>query len=164
VPSRRAAVAAASVLVAGFAVHQATSAYANHTPADKPFAAASKTLRSGPTPRIELLSATVKNSKPTDMVLQVSLECGLITDTILLGSSTPGAQDSTRATGTVRAWIEVDGKIVPIISSSAPPRPPLDATEHVVTWALLRGKVRVAPATAGVCAIPPTYGQGGSAR
>jgi len=95
---------------------------ANHLPADKPFAAASKTLRTGPTPRIELLSATVKNSKPADMVLQVSMECGLITDTVLLGSTTPGAQDSTRATGTVRAWIEVDGKIVPIISSSSPPQ------------------------------------------
>jgi hypothetical protein len=56
------------------------------------------------------------------MVFQVSLECGLITDTILLGSTQPGAQDSTRATGTVRAWIEVDGKIVPIVSSSQPPQ------------------------------------------
>jgi len=98
------------------------TAGANHLPADKPFAAASKTVRTGPTARIELLSATVKNSKPADMVLQVSLECGLITDTILLGSTQPGAQDSTRATGTVRAWIEIDGKIVPIISSSTPPQ------------------------------------------
>jgi hypothetical protein len=122
VPTRRAALAAVSVLAAGFVVTEAAGAYANHTPADKPFAAASKTMRTGPTPRVELLSATVKNSKTTDMVFQVSLECGLVTDTILLGSSTPGAMDSTRATGTVRAWIEVDGKIVPIVSSSTPPQ------------------------------------------
>src|SRR5688500_6128772 len=108
VPSRPALVASAAALLAGGLVAtQGGGALANHTPADKPFAAASKTLRTGPTARIELLSATVKNSKPTDMVLQVSLECGLITDTILLGSNTPGAQDSTRATATIRAWIEI---------------------------------------------------------
>jgi hypothetical protein len=97
-------------------------AEATHQPADKPFAAASKTMRLGPTSRVELLSATVRNSKTTDLVLQVSMECALVTDTILLGSTTPGAGDSTRAAGTVRAWIEVDGKIVPIVSSSAPPQ------------------------------------------
>lgn len=111
---------------------------ANHQPADKPFAAASKTLRTGPTPRIELLSATVKNAKPTDLVLQVSLECGLITDTILLGSTTPGAQDSTRATGTVRAWIEIDGAIVPTVSASTPPQsgstPPAGDDSDKVTF------------------------------
>lgn len=134
VVTRRKAVAAVSLLVGGLVVAQGASAYANHTPADKPFAAASKTLRSGPTPRIELLSTTVRNSKTTDIVLQVSLECGLITDTVLLGSSQPGAQDSTRATGNVRAWIEVDGAIVPIVSSSAPsqtPPPPGDDTDKV---------------------------------
>lgn len=138
VPSRRAAVAAVTVLAAGYVVTQAAGASANHTPADKPFAAASKTLRTGPTPRIELLSATVKNSKPTDLVLQVSMECGLITDTILLGSSTPGAVDSTRAAGMVRAWIEVDGVIVPIVSSSAPPQngstPPAGDDSDKVTF------------------------------
>ena len=139
VPSRPAlAVAAAAMVAGGLVVSQGGGALANHTPADKPFAAASKTLRSGPTPRIELLSATVKNSKPTDMVLQVSLECGLITDTILLGSNTPGAQDSTRATATIRAWIEIDGKIVPIVSSSTPPQdgsaPPAGDDSDKVTF------------------------------
>lgn len=109
---------AVSMATAGFL---AVGSSATHQPADKPFAAASKTLRTGPTQRIELLAATVRNAKPTDMVLQVSMECGLITDTILLGSTTPGAQDSTRATATVRAWIEVDGKIVPIVSSGSTP-------------------------------------------
>jgi len=113
---RAVALALALAFITGWMTNRAS---ANHSPADKPFAAASKTLRSGPTPRIELLSATVRNAKPTDLVLAVSLECGLITDTILLGSTTPGAQDSTRATGTVRAWIEVDGTIVPIVSDGS---------------------------------------------
>jgi hypothetical protein len=112
----------------------ARNAGATHQPADKPFAAASKTQRLGPTPRIELLSATVRNSKPTDLVLQVSMECALVTDTILLGSTTPGANDSTRAEGTIRAWIEVDGVIVPVVSSSSQsqtPPAPGDDTDKV---------------------------------
>lgn len=129
------AIALAVAFLTGWMTSQAG---ANHTPADKPFAAASKTLRTGPTPRIELLTATVKNAKPTDMVLAVSLECGLITDTILLGSTTPGAQDSTRATGTVRAWIEIDGAIVPIVSSSQSPQtgstPPAGDDSDKVTF------------------------------
>lgn len=93
--------------------------FANHTPADKPFAAASKSMRTGPAPRIELLSATVKNSKPTDLVLQVSMECSIITDNVIIGSTVPGASESATTAGKVRAWIEVDGKIVPIVSTGA---------------------------------------------
>ncbi|HEX9774531.1 MAG TPA: hypothetical protein VGB83_03000 [Actinomycetota bacterium] len=96
-----------------------SGALATHQPADKPFAAASKVIRSGPTEGVELLRATVKNAKPTDLILQVSLECALVTDTILLGSTTPGAQDSTRATATVRAWITIDDVVVPIISEGS---------------------------------------------
>lgn len=112
----------------------AVVATANHVPADKPFAAASKTLRFSPGTSVPLLSATVKNSKPTDMVLQVSMECSIITDNVILGSSTPGAQESAATEGTVRAWIEVDGKIVPIISSSSSsqnPPPAGDDTDKV---------------------------------
>ena len=99
-------------------------ASANHTPADKPFAAASKTVRFSPNSKVELLSATVKNSKPTDLVLQVSMECSIITDNVILGSDVPGAQESAATEGTVRAWIEIDGQVVPIISSSSPPQGP----------------------------------------
>lgn len=134
-PSRRAALAAAlSLLAGGFVVTQAAGAYANHTPADKPFAAASKTIRFSPGERVPLLSATVKNSKPTDMILQVSLECSIITDNVILGSDQPGAQESALTEGTVRTWIEIDGKVVPIISQSSPPQdppPPGDETDKV---------------------------------
>lgn len=122
VPNRRTALAAVTLLAVGVVVHQANGAYANHTPADKPFAAASKTVKFSPGSKMELLSATVKNSKPTDLILQVSMECSIITDNVILGSTTPGAQESAATEGTVRAWIEIDGKIVPIVSSSAPPQ------------------------------------------
>lgn len=135
--SERTAIGIAVALFAGLLLVGPT-AEANHQPADKPFAAASKTIRTGPAERIELLSATVKNSKPADMVFQVSLECALVTDTILLGSSTPGAGDSTRAAGAVRVWIEVDDQIVPIISSSTPPQdgstPPAGDESDKVTF------------------------------
>ena len=103
-------------------------------PSNKPFAAASKTVKFSPGTKVELLSATVKNSKPTDMMLHVSMECSIITDNVILGSTTPGAQESAATEGTVRLWIEIDGQIVPIISSSAPPQnppPPGDDTDKV---------------------------------
>jgi hypothetical protein len=97
---------------------------ATHQPADKPFAAASKVVRFSPGANQTLLTATVRNSKPTDMILQVSMECSIITDNVILGSDQPGAQESAMTEGTVRAWVEVDGQVVPIISQSNPPQPP----------------------------------------
>lgn len=110
------------------------SASANHLPADKPFAAASKTIKFSPGSRVPLLSATVRNAKSTDLILQVSMECSIITDNVILGSSVPGAQESAATEGTVRSWIEIDDTIVPIISSSSPPQnppPPGDETDKV---------------------------------
>jgi hypothetical protein len=118
-----AAIAGAAVLLIGLIV-AISPAQANHLPADKPFAAASKTVRFSENARVPLLTTTVRNAKTTDLVLQVTMECSIITDNVILGSSTPGAQESAATEGTVRAWIEVDGKIVPIISSSAPPQNP----------------------------------------
>jgi hypothetical protein len=95
-------------------------------PADKMFAAASKSQKVGPTPRLELLTAKVHNSKTADIVLQLSMECSIITDAVIAGSTVPGASESATTAGAVRAWIEIDGVIVPIISSSTPPQnPPL---------------------------------------
>lgn len=134
-PSRPAAIAAAGALIAGaLVVTNGGGAMANHTPADKPFAAASKTVRFSPGASVPLLSATVKNSKPTDLILQVSMECSIVTDTVIAGSTAPGGSESATTTGTVRTWITVDGVIVPIISSSTPPQnppPPGDDTDKV---------------------------------
>ena len=99
---------------------------ATHQPANKPFAAASKTVKFSPGADVPLLSATVRNSKPTDLILQVSLECSIITDNVIAGSTStvPGASESATTTGSIRTWITVDGVMVPIISSSAPPQNP----------------------------------------
>lgn len=107
---------------------------ANHLPADKPFAAASKTVRFSPGTKVPLMTTTVRNAKTTDLVLQVSMECSIITDNVILGSDQPGAQESALTEGTVRIWIEIDGKIVPIISSSSQsqsPPPAGDETDKV---------------------------------
>jgi hypothetical protein len=107
---------------------------ATHQPADKPFAASSKTVRFSPGTNVTLLTATVKNSKPADLILQVSMECSIITDNVIAGSAVPGGSESAATEGTVRAWLEVDGQIVPIISSSSPPQnppPPGDDTDKV---------------------------------
>lgn len=115
-------------------VYAGSEAEATHQPADKPFAAASKTVRFSPGDNVPLLSATVKNSKPTDMILQVAMECSIITDNVIAGSTVPGGSESATTTGTVRVWLEVDGQIVPIISSSSPPQnppPPGDDSDKV---------------------------------
>ncbi len=124
---RRAATPLVAMLLAVtlFVAYQVGNvAEANHQPADKPFAAASKGVRFSPGTNQTLLTATVKNSKPTDMILQVSMECSIITDNVIAGSNVPGGQESAATEGTVRVWVEIDGQIVPIISSSSPPQNP----------------------------------------
>ena len=126
--------AAALAIVGGSLAAGAVVATATHTPADKPFAAASKAVRFSPGAKVPLLTTTVKNAKPTDMVLQVSLECSIITDNVIAGSTVPGGSESATTTGRVRVWVEVDGQTVPIISSSSPPQNPVapgDETDKV---------------------------------
>lgn len=93
-------------------------------PADKPFAAASKSQKTGPNPKLELLRATVHNSKTSDIVLSLSMECSIITDNVIAGSTVAGASESATTAGKVRAWIEIDGAIVPIVSSSSQSQTP----------------------------------------
>jgi hypothetical protein len=79
------------------------------------------------TPRTELMRAIVHNSKTSDIVLMLSMECSIITDNVIAGSTVPGATESATTTGSVRAWVEIDGVTVPVISSSSqsqtPPAP-----------------------------------------
>ena len=106
-----------------------SAAQATHTPADKPFAAATNLTKFGPGLNQTILTATVKNSKTADMMLLLSMECSILTKTILPGGSNISSQ-SARAEGTIRAWIEVDGQTVPIISSSSPPQDPTPGTPN----------------------------------
>jgi hypothetical protein len=118
-----AAAGALLLFAAGFVVNQAAGASAA-LPANKPFAAGSKIVKFSPGTKVQLLSSTVRNSKPTDLMLHVSLECSILTDNVIMGSDVPGAQESAATEGTVRAWITIDGVTVPIISSSTPPQSP----------------------------------------
>lgn len=82
------------------------------TPADKVVAAGS-TLEvtdavEGP---VELLSATMKTSAPTDLMLAVTAECALWTDIATTGN------DSATAISRVELWLEIDGKVVPVNST-----------------------------------------------
>ena len=55
-------------------------------------------------------------SKPTDLILQVTLECTILTTLQNMGTS------DVYAHGQVRVWVTVDGLIVPVQSISTPPQ------------------------------------------
>src|SRR4051794_21499299 len=78
-------------LVAAISITAVAIGQSSAQPANKAFAGASKTMKTGPAADIVLLTQTVKNSKPTDMILQVSMECSIITDAVIAGSTVPGA-------------------------------------------------------------------------
>ena len=93
-----------------------TGALSASSPADKVVAAGDKMVMMAPQTGATLLTAIMKTSKPTDLVLNVSLECTIETTVENVGSSTSLAQ------GQVRVWTEVDGQIVPVASVSNPPQ------------------------------------------
>src|SRR5947209_1186686 len=92
-----------------------------HLPADKAVASGSKRVEIAPGTNKVLLSATLRASNPTDLLLLVSMECTIFTQ-LVTGPSADGGSDSATATGDVRAWVEIDGNIVPINSVSSPPQ------------------------------------------
>lgn len=92
------AVIAASIIYAG-----AATAEADHEPANKVSASGSTIEVAGPNEEVILLSETVKTSKPTDLILSVSLECSIVTNLTTTGD------DTSRANGHVEVWIEIDG-------------------------------------------------------
>jgi len=92
-------------------------ARATHQPADKINVSASTVevmqtqaglgaTSSGP---VTLLSATFRNSTPTDLIIQVTEECALWTDI-----TTPESE----AAATVTVWVELDGAAVPVTSDA----------------------------------------------
>jgi hypothetical protein len=98
-------------------------AFATHTPADK-VVASGKTLQpitAGQT--VEILRATLKNSKPTDLMLHVTLECTLLTE-LVTGDGPLDSSDSAEASVNIDVWVEIDGQVVPVMSMSNPPQNP----------------------------------------
>ncbi len=55
-----------------------------------------------------ILSGEMRTSSVTDLIFQVTLECGLWTDVTTVGN------DESRAVATVNVWVELDGEPVPV--------------------------------------------------
>jgi hypothetical protein len=104
-----------------FALYTAQRASATHHPADRAAAAADEgeTTFTSNDPEEVLLTATIRTSKPADLMLHVSLECEITTQ-----HEWNGPRSETSARGRIRTWVEVDNAIVPIQSSSQPPQNP----------------------------------------
>lgn len=116
---------AASLVAAGLVGYFVSQGVAGSgTPANKAVAAGSKRQSIAVNTTEKLMSATMKTSKPTDLLLQVTAECTILTDLVLPGSDEPGAAQEASARGAVRIWVTLDGRIVPITDVSAPPQNP----------------------------------------
>ena len=96
-----------------------SSAVATHTPADKVVAAGDSLTVVNEGTNQTILTATIKSSKPSDLMMHLSAECAVETTHLRDGKTS-----TNQARGYARLWIEIDDKIVPIMSSSAPPQDP----------------------------------------
>jgi hypothetical protein len=110
---------AVAIAIAAIAIGGTQAVLATHQPANKVVAAGDKLAVVAPQTATPILSATLRTSKPEDLILQVSLECS-ITTALVTSNSDP----SSSSEGDVRVWVEIDGVRVPINSISNPPQPP----------------------------------------
>ena len=87
-------------------------AVATHEPADKVAITASDIdeLNDG----VVLLEETMRVSSTSDLILQTSAECSILTALRNPGSTEGGATDTQGAFGQVELWITIDGKRVPV--------------------------------------------------
>ncbi|MCA1831874.1 MAG: hypothetical protein ABR548_05455 [Actinomycetota bacterium] len=90
-------------------------AIATHSPANKASASGRKTMEVGPGVAREIMKTTMRTSSPADVILNVSLEC-----TILTALKTNNENPVSNAESTVRIWVTIDDKIVRISDTSAP--------------------------------------------
>ena len=98
----------AVVIAGGLLFGSIVPAGATHEPANKVSAAGSTVSVTGPNERVVLLREFVKTSKPTDLILGVTLECSITTDVATTGN------DEAMAQGALDVWIEIDGKPVAV--------------------------------------------------
>lgn len=126
--SRRAIIAIAIAGSVGVAVPMTLAATTSSAqPADKAVAAGSTIQDLQPSSSgTPILTATLKTSKPEDLLLDVSLECSIITDVTAQGSPTPGSTSTGEASGAIRVWLTLDSpsNIIPIQDASSPPQNP----------------------------------------
>jgi hypothetical protein len=105
------------VLLAGVLVSQALQAGANHEPADKVSVAGSAiqltgTVATGAAPlqdvEMKILDTHMRVSSPTDLILSLTSECALWTNTATVGN------DDQESIARVEMYIKLDGKVVPV--------------------------------------------------
>lgn len=102
---------------------------ATHQPADKVVANGSKVEEFGPGAEVPILTATLRSTNVTDLILSVSLECSILTQ-LTTGPNAVDGVDRALAQGRVLVWVEIDGQIVPINSANGASRPG-DETDKV---------------------------------
>jgi hypothetical protein len=146
------AVGIAGVLAVGGQAIAANGPGGSPTPANKAIASGAKTAVFGPQTAVTLLSATLRTSKPTDLMIQTTLECSILTK-VTTGSEEQGPANPSspvsstgRAAASIRGWIEIDDdenngespevgapeRIVPIESASQPPQDPAESGSGTV--------------------------------
>ena len=108
------AIIAAAVVTIGLTVNFAA---ATHEPADKTAATASDIDTVGEEGTDEngdlLLSETMRVSSTSDLILQTTAECSILTSLNTSGGPNT-ATESDGAFGQVKLWIEIDGERVPV--------------------------------------------------
>ncbi|HEX8004688.1 MAG TPA: hypothetical protein VF519_18530 [Mycobacteriales bacterium] len=104
--SKAAAAGAIAFVLAGGYLAQGT--FAAGIPANKVAASGSELEVVGANNKVVLLTETVKINNPTDLIINASAECSIITQVKTTGEEIAEAQ------GTVRMWVEIDGKAVPV--------------------------------------------------
>jgi hypothetical protein len=88
------------------------AATGNHEPADKASAAASDIDTVDDTEVI--LQQKMRVSSTSDLILQTTAECSILTSLFNPGSATGGAEDTQSAFGQVEFFITLDGERVPV--------------------------------------------------
>jgi hypothetical protein len=104
-------------------------AVGDHEPADKASAAANDVDRIGPNGVIPILSQRMRVSSTSDLILQSTAECSILTSVLTEGSGAQGSTSTDGAFGQVESWIEIDGERVPVATNDA-----VDGTEGEVVF------------------------------
>ena len=115
---RKGALVALAAMAAPAAFYGAQAVAGSGIPADKVVAAgAYREVVAANAPAEPILSATMRTSKPTDIMIHTTLECSIFTQLL-----TNNTDNSATAGARARVWITVDGKIVSIQQASTPPQ------------------------------------------
>ena len=102
------AIATIALLAMGVMASPLSPVRASGLPANKTAASGSTTEVVDPAETVTLLSERIKTSKTTDLILSATAECAITTELTTTGN------DDASAFGTVRLWVEIDGRPVPV--------------------------------------------------